>query len=82
MLQIKRKNFMIWSFVLICTMMLILFTLKDIYLSVYWIILFVFASGCILCIKKRIVNALLVFSVFYVVLFAFGPMLLYKQGLK
>ena len=82
MLQIKRKNFMIWSFVLICTMMLILFTLKDIYLSVYWIILFVFASGCILCIKKRIVNALLVFSVFYVVLFAFGPMLLYKQGLN
>lgn len=81
MLKLNRKAFIIWVFVLMGTIMLTFFTYKDIYLSVYWLILFIFVTWCFASIRKRILNTLLVFSLFYIVLFAFGPMLLYKQGL-
>lgn len=80
MLKIKHKILLIWSAVLVSILILILFVHKDTYLKIYWLILFFFASWCILCIQKKIVNTLFVFSIFYAVLLAFGPMILYMEG--
>lgn len=81
MLKVNRNAFIIWLFALLGTICLIFSTYKDIYLCCYWIVLFGLISWCFSCIKKRIINTLLVFSLFYMVLFAFGPLLLYNQGL-
>lgn len=81
MLKVNRNAFIIWLFALLGTICLIFFTYKDIYLRCYWMVLFVLISWCFSFIKKRIINTLLAFSLFYMVLFAFGPLLLYNQGL-
>lgn len=80
MLRIERKTLLIWNVVLVGTLVLVSFVYEDTYLEVYWAILFLFASWCVFCIRKRVVNTLLVFSTFYAVLFAFGPMILYTEG--
>lgn len=80
MLRIRRKTLLIWSVILLSALVLISSVYKDTYLIVYWSILFLFASWCIFCIRERIVNTLLIFSVFYTVLLAFGPMILYIEG--
>ena len=78
--KIKRKVFLIWSIVLVSMFILISFVCSDTYLKLYWFILSLFASWCILSIRNRIVDTLRVFSIFYVVLFAFGPLILYMEG--
>jgi len=62
--------------------MLVIFSIvyQDTYLKVYWSIFLLFASWSVFCIRERIVNTLLVFSIFYAVLFAFGPVILYIEG--
>ena len=81
MLKIKRKTLLIWTTVLAVTIILNFFTYRDTYLNFYWLLLFALASICVFSINRKIVNTLTVFSAFYAALFAFGPMMLYRQGL-
>ena len=81
MLKANRKAMTIWFFAFIGIIMLVNFTYRDTYLRLYWMVIFIFVTWCLMCIQKRIINTLVVFSIFYFILFAFGPMLLYKQGL-
>ena len=80
MLKVKLKVLIIWSIVLAGTLTLISFVYSDTYLLMYWFVLFLFATWCVFNIRNRIVDTLRVFSAFYVVLFAFGPMMLYMEG--
>ena len=80
MLKVKPKVLIIWNIVLVSTLVIISSVYRDTYLFTYWFILFLFATWCVFNIRNRIVDTLRVFSVFYVVLFAFGPMILYIEG--
>lgn len=80
MIKVKPKALVMWSMVFVSTLAIISSVHSDIYLVIYWSILFLFASWCVLNIHNRVVDTLRVFSIFYVVLLAFGPMILYMEG--
>ncbi len=80
MLRIRREVFLIWSIVLISVLIFIANVFDDTYMKAYFFLLFVFASWCILSIRNRIVDTLRVFTIFYFILFAFGPFILYIEG--
>lgn len=80
MRRISRKIFFIWAIVLMCTLILIISVFNDVYLRLYWLVVFLFASWSILQTRKKVVNAIILYTIFYVILFAFGPMILYIEG--
>lgn len=80
MKRINRKSLLVWCVIIMGTIILMNFTGNDIYLKFYCLILAVFASWSAICIRKRLINTLLVFSLFYAILLGFGPIILYSEG--
>lgn len=79
MFTISRKAFAIWGIFLISLLVVAGFLKLDGYLYIYCLFLFIFASWCILAMKK-VVNVLVVFSVFYTILYGIAPLILYYNS--
>lgn len=80
MLTISKKVLWLWFTILSVGLILIPIARLDAYLTIYCIIMFFFASWCVLSIKNRVINTLMIFSLFYAILLGFGPMILYYEN--
>lgn len=80
MLKVERKVLIIWNIVFVSALAISSLIYRNTYLLLYCFILFLFASWCVLSIHNRIIDTFRVFSAFYAVLLAFGPIILYIEG--
>lgn len=79
-IKLKKSILYIMIFVILLIFLLMIHTNQELYFLFYWTVLSLFTLFCIAKIKNNIINAFLVFSVFYTVLFFLGPYILYIQG--
>lgn len=79
-IKLKKSILYIMIFVILLIFLLMIHTNQELYFIFYWTVLSLFTLFCIAKIKNNIINAFLVFSVFYTVLFFLGPYILYIQG--
>lgn len=80
MQKLKRPILLIWCIVYIGSLLLTFCVLNDSYLKIYIFILFLFISWCLFDIRNKIVDTLRTFTIFFVLLFALGPIILYIEG--